>query len=64
MTGPGATAMRLVVTGAAGRMGRMAIRAVQAADGITLAAALTHADSPPWGRMRERSRGCNPWACR
>lgn len=33
-------AMRLVVTGAAGRMGRMLVAAIHATDGVTLAAAL------------------------
>jgi 4-hydroxy-tetrahydrodipicolinate reductase len=42
--------MRLVVTGAGGRMGRMLVQAIQATPGVTLAAALGHAGSTMLGQ--------------
>src|ERR1700712_1768885 len=42
--------MRLVVTGAAGRMGRMLVGAIHAMPGVVLAAALEHAGSPALGQ--------------
>ena len=42
--------MRLVVAGAAGRMGRAVIRAIAESDGVTLAGALDSASSPESGR--------------
>ncbi len=42
--------MRLVVTGAAGRMGQALIRAVQRTSGVTLAGALEREGSPALGR--------------
>ncbi len=44
------TDMRLVVTGAAGRMGQALIRAVQRTSGVTLAGALEREGSPAIGR--------------
>lgn len=41
--------MRLVVTGAAGRMGRMLIKAISAADGVRLTGALEREGSPALG---------------
>jgi 4-hydroxy-tetrahydrodipicolinate reductase len=43
------TDMRLVVTGAAGRMGRMLIKTIAETPGVALAAALERADSPALG---------------
>ena len=43
------TNMRLVVTGAAGRMGRMLVKAIAQSPGVTLAAALERPDSPALG---------------
>ncbi len=44
------TDMRLVVTGAAGRMGRMLIGAIHATPGVVLAAALEHENSSALGQ--------------
>ncbi|MBM3607516.1 MAG: 4-hydroxy-tetrahydrodipicolinate reductase, partial [Alphaproteobacteria bacterium] len=42
--------MRLVVAGAAGRMGRMLVQAIASAKGATLTGALEHAQSPALGQ--------------
>lgn len=42
--------MRLVVTGAAGRMGRMLIKAIAETDGVRLSGALEHEASPALGQ--------------
>ena len=42
--------MRLVVTGAAGRMGRMLVRVISETDGVTLSAALEREGSPALGQ--------------
>ena len=52
--------MRLVVTGAAGRMGRMLVAAVEATAGVTLAAALEHEGSPALGRDAGDLAGTGP----
>ena len=41
--------INVAVTGAAGRMGKTLIQAIQATDGLTLSAALEHPDSPAVG---------------
>ena len=43
--------MRLIVTGAAGRMGRMLIKAIAETPGVTLAAAIERILSSPSGRV-------------
>lgn len=53
-------AMRLVVTGAAGRMGRMLVAAVQATEGVTLAAALAREGSPALGQDAGVLAGLGP----
>ncbi len=42
--------LRIVVAGAAGRMGRMVVRAIHEADGLTLVGALEREDSPWLGQ--------------
>jgi 4-hydroxy-tetrahydrodipicolinate reductase len=49
--------MRLVVTGAAGRMGRTLIQVIEATPGVRLAAALEHAGSPALGQDAGRQAG-------
>src|SRR5580692_4359514 len=44
------TDMRLIVAGAAGRMGQMLIKTIAEAPGVTLAAAIERADSPALGQ--------------
>ncbi len=39
--------LRIIVAGAAGRMGRMIVRAIHEAQGLTLAGALER-DNSPW----------------
>lgn len=53
-------AMRLVVTGAAGRMGRMLVAAVQATEGVTLAAALAREGSAALGQDAGVLAGLGP----
>ena len=52
--------MRLVVTGAGGRMGRMLVAAVQATPGVMLSAALARAGSPALGRDAGMLAGLGP----
>lgn len=52
--------MRLVVTGAAGRMGRMLVAAVQATEGVTLAAALARPGSAALGQDAGVLAGLGP----
>ena len=52
--------MRLIVTGAAGRMGRMLVAAIQAADGVSLAAALEHEGSASLGQDAGLLAGIGP----
>lgn len=52
--------MRLVVTGAAGRMGRMLVAAVQACEGVTLAAALAREGSAALGQDAGVLAGLGP----
>ena len=52
--------MRLVVTGAAGRMGRMLVAAIHAAPGMTLAAALEHENSAALGQDAGTLAGLGP----
>lgn len=52
--------MRLVVTGAAGRMGRMLVAAIASTDGMTLAAALAPEASPALGRDAGELAGVGP----
>ena len=48
--GSGMADLRLIVSGAAGRMGRMVIRAIHETDGFTLTGALEREDSPWLGQ--------------
>ena len=48
--------MRLIVTGAAGRMGRMLIKAIAETPGVTLAAAIERRR----GGARRRTPACSP----
>jgi 4-hydroxy-tetrahydrodipicolinate reductase len=50
MSGTPPKTMRLVVTGAGGRMGRMLIQTIDATDGVTLSGALERPDSPALGQ--------------
>lgn len=52
--------MRLVVTGAAGRMGRMLVAAIQATPGVRLAAALEREGSPALGQDAGALAGIGP----
>jgi 4-hydroxy-tetrahydrodipicolinate reductase len=52
--------MRLVVTGAAGRMGRLLIGTIGATPGVTLAAALEHEGSPALGQDAGVTAGLGP----
>ena len=52
--------MRLVVTGAGGRMGRMLVAAVQATPGVTLSAALERSGSPVLGADAGTLAGLGP----
>jgi 4-hydroxy-tetrahydrodipicolinate reductase len=52
--------MRLVVTGAAGRMGRMLIRAIQDCDGVTLSGALEREGSAALGQDAGTLAGLEP----
>jgi len=52
--------MRLVVTGAAGRMGRILVAAVQATDSVTLSAALERPGSPALGQDAGTLAGLGP----
>ena len=49
MMAPAESPMRLIVVGAAGRMGRTLIKAIAEADGVTLAAALEHGGADTLG---------------
>jgi 4-hydroxy-tetrahydrodipicolinate reductase len=53
------TEMRLVVTGAAGRMGRMLIKTIVETPGVTLAAALERDGSPALGADAGALAGCD-----
>ncbi|HZZ61201.1 MAG TPA: 4-hydroxy-tetrahydrodipicolinate reductase [Roseiarcus sp.] len=50
--------LRIVVTGAAGRMGRMVVRAIHETEGMTLAGALEREDSPWVGHDPGPLAGC------
>jgi 4-hydroxy-tetrahydrodipicolinate reductase len=50
--------MRLIVTGAAGRMGRMVIRTIHETDGLVLTGALERQDSPWLGADPAALAGC------
>jgi 4-hydroxy-tetrahydrodipicolinate reductase len=50
--------MRLIVSGAAGRMGRMVVKAIHEADGFKLAGALEREDSPWLGQDPAVLAGC------
>ena len=50
--------MRLIVSGAAGRMGRMVIRTIHESDGFKLTGALEHEDSPWLGQDPAVLAGC------
>jgi len=52
--------MRLVVVGAAGRMGQMLVKAIAASDGATLCAALERAGAPALGRDAGEVAGLGP----
>ncbi len=54
------TDMRLVVTGAAGRMGQALVRAILRGSGVTLAAALEREGSPALGRDAGEVAGAGP----
>jgi 4-hydroxy-tetrahydrodipicolinate reductase len=54
------TDMRLVVAGAAGRMGRMLVQAIHAAEGATLAGALERTGSPALGQDAGVLAGVGP----
>ncbi len=54
--------LRIVVTGAAGRMGRMVVRAIHEAADMTLAGALEREDSPWLGHDPGPLAGCPPTA--
>ena len=51
-------AMRLIVSGAAGRMGRMVVRTIHESDGFRLAGALERDDSPWLGQDPALLAGC------
>jgi len=51
-------AMRLIVSGAAGRMGRMVVRTIHESDGLTLTGALERLDSPWLGADPAVLAGC------
>ncbi|SRR5579883_136773 len=53
------TDMRLVVTGAAGRMGRMLIKTIAETDGVALAAAIERDGSPALGADAGALAGCD-----
>src|SRR5271166_5115762 len=50
--------LRIIVTGAAGRMGRMVVRAIHEAEGVKLAGALGREDSPWLGHDPGPLAGC------
>jgi 4-hydroxy-tetrahydrodipicolinate reductase len=50
--------MRLIVSGAAGRMGRMVVRTIHEADGLKLTGALERPDSPWLGQDPAALAGC------
>ena len=50
--------MRLIVSGAAGRMGRMVVRTIHESDGFKLAGALERDDSPWLGQDPALLAGC------
>jgi 4-hydroxy-tetrahydrodipicolinate reductase len=52
--------MRLVVVGAAGRMGQALVRAIHRTPGVTLAAAIERGDSPALGHDAGLSAGLGP----
>src|ERR1700754_2538470 len=52
------TDLRLIVSGAAGRMGRMIVRTIHATDGFRLAGALEREDSPWLGQDPAALAGC------
>jgi 4-hydroxy-tetrahydrodipicolinate reductase len=52
------TELRIIVNGAAGRMGRMVVRAIHEADGLTLSGALEREDSPWLGHDPGPLAGC------
>ena len=51
-------AMRLIVSGAAGRMGRMVVRTIHESDGLKLTGALERQDSPWLGHDPAVLAGC------
>ena len=50
--------MRLIVSGAAGRMGRMVVRTIHESDGLKLTGALERPDSPWLGNDPALLAGC------
>lgn len=54
------TQTRIAIHGAAGRMGRALLSAIEGHDGLLLAAALEHADSPALGSTSELLGGAGP----
>src|SRR5580704_15411620 len=52
------TEMRLIVTGVAGRMGRMVVRTIHEAEGLRLTGALEREDSPWLGQDPALLAGC------
>ena len=57
---PATSPMRLVVAGAAGRMGRMLVQAVQSTPGAVLAGAIERAGSPALGQDAGALAGLAP----
>src|SRR5271155_425366 len=51
-------AMRLIVSGVAGRMGRMVVRTIHEADGLKITGALEREDSPWLGHDPGPLAGC------
>jgi len=56
--------LRIIVTGAAGRMGRMVVRAIHEAEGVRLAGALERQYSPWLGHDPGPLAGCPPTGLR
>src|SRR4051794_34382659 len=52
--------MRLVVAGAAGRMGRTLVRVIAASEGVTLAGAIDRAGAPELGKDSGELAGLGP----
>ena len=50
--------LRLIVSGAAGRMGRMVVRTIHESDGFKLTGALEREDSPWLGQDPAQLAGC------